>query len=419
MAEAVAPAAPESTHLCASPGCGKPASLACPTCLKLGMTPPSRFCGQECFKANWGLHKGVHKEAREAAKADPRNMPPEFRAYRFSGKLRPCQVTERLTVPPEIQKPDYASHPKGKSAEEERDKLSRDVIPVYTAEQIEGIRAACRIGREVLDIAGRAVAVGVTGDELDKIVHNETVKRGAYPSPLNYYLFPKSVCTSVNEVICHGIPDQRPLEDGDIVNIDVSVFYNGFHGDLNETFFVGNVDEDAVRLVECAYMSLAAAIDASRPGTLYRDLGDRITNVTRSRKCSVVTTYCGHGIGKLFHTAPNVPHYAGNKAKGTMQKGGSGEGSSPLFFLLSCFSPHPTLHFIHTGHIFTIEPMINLGKKDDVLWPDNWTAVTADGSRSAQFEHTMLVTETGVELLTGRIGEPTDRIFWTREKFQR
>jgi len=248
-------------------------------------------------------------------------MPPEFKGYRFSGKLRPWRVTEKSEIPSGIQCPDYATHPRGVSKEEEEDKKNREVIPVYTAEQIEGIRAACRIGREVLDLAGKAVAVGVTGDDLDKIVHEETVKRGAYPSPLNYYLFPKSVCTSVNEVICHGIPDMRPLEDGDIVNIDISVFYNGYHGDLNETFFVGNVDEDAVRLVECAYMALSAAIDAARPGTLYRELGDRITSVTRAKKCSVVTTYCGHGIGKLFHTSPNVPHYAGNKAKGTMQKG--------------------------------------------------------------------------------------------------
>ena len=317
-------------QLCCSPGCGKPASLACPTCLKLSL-PPSRFCGQECFKASWNDHKLLHKDvraARDAVKGDPRSMPSTFRDYRFTGKLRPCSVTERSEVPAGIQRPDYASDPAGKSREEENDKRNRDVIPVYTAEQIAGIRAACIIGREVLDIAGNAVAIGVTGDALDKIVHEETIKRGGYPSPLNYYLFPKSVCTSVNEVICHGIPDMRPLEDGDIVNIDVSVYYNGYHGDLNETFFVGNVDEDAVRLVECAYMSLSAAIDAARPGTLYRDLGDRITSVTRANKCSVVTTYCGHGIGKLFHTSPNVPHYAGNKAKGTMQKG--------WFVLLRC-----------------------------------------------------------------------------------
>lgn len=311
-------------HICCTPGCGKPANLACPTCLKLQL-PPSRFCGQECFKANWNDHKSIHKEvraARDAVKGDPTKMPTEFRNYKFSGPLRPSKVTARSTVPDNIARPDYASHDKGISMEEEADKRKRsDGIPEYTAQEIEGIRAACRIGREVLDIAGNAVAVGVTGDDLDKIVHEETVKRGGYPSPLNYYLFPKSVCTSVNEVICHGIPDTRPLEDGDIVNIDISVYYNGFHGDLNETFLVGNVDEASVRLVECAYQSLSAAIDGCRPGVLYRELGDRITSVTRAAKCSVVTTYCGHGIGRLFHTSPNVPHYSGNKAKGTMKKG--------------------------------------------------------------------------------------------------
>lgn len=370
-----------SLHTCASPGCGKPAKLACPTCLKLGMS--TRFCGQDCFKASWNDHKSVHVSADTPSAV--------FKNYKYTGMLRPWRVTKQRTVPEEILRPDYANHPGGESLEEQNSKRTMPGIPVYSEEEIAGIRAACRIGREVLDIAGNAVAVGVTGDELDRIVHDETVKRGAYPSPLNYYRFPKSVCTSVNEVICHGIPDERPLQDGDIVNIDVSVFYNGYHGDLNETFFVGNVDKDSVRLVECAYNALSAAINASRPGTLYKDLGEHINNVVKAAKCSVVTTYCGHGIGKLFHTAPNVPHYSNNKAKGTMQK----------------------------GHIFTIEPMINLGQYRDVLWPDNWTAVTADGSRSAQFEHTMLVTDTGVELLTGRIGEPADRIVWTREKFQR
>lgn len=249
-----------------------------------------------------------------------------------------------------------------------------------------------RVGREVLDVASRAVAVGVTCDEIDRIVHEETIRRDAYPSPLNYYEFPKSVCTSVNEVICHGIPDFTELRDGDIVNIDISVYFRGFHGDLNETLLVGAVDADTKRLVRCAYESLAGAVDMVRPGTLYRDLGARITAVTEAAGCSVVTTYCGHGIGQLFHTNPNVPHYAKNKAKGAME----------------------------VGHVFTIEPMVNLGVSADVLWPDNWTAVTKDGSRSAQFEHTMVVTATGCELLTGRVGEATDRLAdWSDDMFQR
>jgi methionyl aminopeptidase len=387
---------PKPTNICASEGCEKEAKLACPTCIKLG-APPTRFCDQDCFKKSWNSHKGIHasiREAREAAiAADPTAMPREFRnpPYMFSGPLRPWKVTEKSVVPEGIEKPDYADHPDGRSAQEEQDKRNRDVIVTYTSEEIEGIRRACVIGREVLDIAGRAVRIGITADELDKIVHDETVKRGAYPSPLNYYNFPKSVCTSVNEIICHGIPDCRPLEDGDIVNLDISVYKDGYHGDLNETFFVGNVDEDSVRVVQCAYECLQNAINTVKPGVLYRTLGEQIHNVAKKHKCSIVKTYCGHGIGKLFHTTPNVPHYAGNKAKGTMK----------------------------VGHVFTIEPMINLGQSGDVTWPDGWTACTIDGKRSAQFEHTMVVTETGCELLTGRPGEPKDHILWTREKFQR
>eukprot|EP01034_Spumella_vulgaris_P022280 gene22280-28396_t len=319
--------------------------MACPTCLKLGI-PPS--------------------------------------------PLRPCQKTAKRTVPDHIARPDYADHPSGFPLGEQEDKKNL-TIKVYTPEEILGIREACRIGREVLDIGGRAVRVGVTCDEIDRIVHEATIERNAYPSPLNYHMFPKSLCTSVNEVICHGIPDMRELREGDIVNLDISVYKDGFHADLNETFMVGVVDEKSYNLVKCAYDSLAAAIALVRPGTMYRDLGEAIHNVTQAAKFSIVTTYCGHGIGRLFHTTPNVPHYAKNKAKGTMQP----------------------------GHIFTIEPMINTGGYRDVLWPDNWTAATADGSRSAQFEHTMLVTETGVELLTARIGEPLDRLLWTKDKFQR
>lgn len=318
-------------------------------------------------------------------------MPNEFRGFHFTGSLRPYQKTPKRVVPDHIPRPDYADHPKGCSLSEMDDKKNL-TIRVYTPEEIAGIREACRIGREVLDLGGLAVRAGVTCDEIDRVVHEATVERGAYPSPLGYYLFPKSLCTSVNEIICHGIPDLRPLQEGDIVNLDVSVFKDGFHADLNETFMVGAVDERSYNLVKCAHDCLAAAIAMVRPGTMYRDLGEAISNVSRAAKCSIVTTYCGHGIGRLFHTtAPTVPHYAKNKAKGTMQP----------------------------GHIFTIEPMINTGGHRDVLWPDNWTAATADGSRSAQFEHTMLVTETGVELLTARIGEPTDRIVWDKEKFQR
>ena len=190
-------------------------------------------------------------------------------------------------------------------------------------------------------------------------------------------------------MICHGIPDKRPLRDGDIVNIDVTVYIGGFHADLNETFLVGAVDEAGRKLVRAAYECLQVAVEMCRPGTAYCDLGREINRRARQDGLSVVRTYCGHGIGQLFHTAPNVPHYAKNKARGTMKK----------------------------GHIFTIEPMINERSWGNKTWPDNWTAVTSDGGRSAQFEHTLLVTEDGVEILSAREGET--RMAWADDKFQR
>jgi len=370
--------------------------MSCPTCLKLGLEA-SRFCSQECFKGFWAEHKAVHAAAKQAIKAQQAAAQKEasieaaFKNFRFSGPLRPAKVTPYRPVPEHIPRPDYADHPQGQSISEIQDKTTNNTIKVYTDKELEGVRNACRIGREVLDAAGAAVAVGVTCDELDRIVHEATVARNAYPSPLNYYNFPKSVCTSVNEVICHGVPDLRPLEDGDIVNIDVSVFVGGYHADLNETFMVGKQSEESFKLVRCAFECLQVAVAECRPGTLYKDVGTAITKRALKDKCSVVRSYCGHGTGVLFHTQPNVPHYAKNKAKGTMQ----------------------------VGHIFTIEPMINLGSADDIIWPDNWTAPTADGKRSAQFEHTMVVTETGVELLTARKGEPTDKMVWNDATFQR
>lgn len=202
----------------------------------------------------------------------------------------------------------------------------------------------------------------------------------SYPSPLNYCHFPKSVCTSVNEVICHGIPDHRPLEDGDILNIDVTLYHGGFHGDLNETYYVGEAatkNPDNVRVVEASRQCLEEAIKLVKPGALFRDYGNIIEKVAKGHNCQVVKTYCGHGIHSLFHCAPNVPHYAKNKAVGEAKP----------------------------GMCFTIEPMITLGTYRDQTWPDDWTSVTKDGSRTAQFEHTLLVTETGVEVLTARFDD--------------
>uniref|UniRef100_A0A914DZX0 Methionine aminopeptidase n=1 Tax=Acrobeloides nanus TaxID=290746 RepID=A0A914DZX0_9BILA len=237
------------------------------------------------------------------------------------------------------------------------------------------MRVAGRLGREVLDEAARAIAPGVTTDEIDRVVHEACIERECYPSPLGYYKFPKSVCTSVNEVICHGIPDMRPLENGDLCDVDVTVYHRGFHGDLNETFFVGDkVSEDKRKLVQVTYECLQQAIELVRPGVKFRDIGNVIQKHANANGYSVVKRYCGHGIHRLFHTAPNVPHYAKNKAVGVMK----------------------------AGNTFTIEPMINMGLAGDDHWPDDWTAVTIDGKPSAQFEQTLLVTETGCDILTER-----------------
>lgn len=362
-------------RVCETTSCNNEAKLQCPTCIKLGIQG-SFFCNQECFKSFWSEHKKVHKKAKaesqqERSVLDDPNSP--FAGFRFTGSLRPGKVTPMRIVPDHIPRTDYAVHPNGEPLSEKQLRGNTS-IKVLTEEEQEGVRVAARLGREVLDIAAKAIDVGVTTEEIDRIVHEACIDRNCYPSPLNYYCFPKSCCTSVNEVICHGIPDSRKLEDGDIVNVDITVYYNGYHGDLNETFFVGNVDERSKKLVRVSYECLDLAIKEVKPGVRYRDIGSVIQKHAQSNGFSVVRSYCGHGIHQLFHTSPSVPHYAKNKAVGIMKP----------------------------GHCFTIEPMINEGTWRDEMWPDKWTAVTEDGKRSAQFEHTLLVTETGCEILTKR-----------------
>lgn len=351
-------------------GCGENATLQCPTCKKLGL-PASHFCNQACFKTSWGNHKLKHKQ-QKAVLETITNGGALYPGYSYTGPLRPhIKAPRRTDLPKNIEKPDYSEDGKPVSEIESR---GIGQIRVLNAEEIAGMRLAGKLGREVLDVAAKMVRVGVTCQEIDDAVFEACVERECYPSPLNYRGFPKSCCTSVNEVICHGIPDTRPLEDGDILNIDITVYKNGFHGDLNETFLVGNVDEAGRKLVEASYESLSRAIEQVKPGAKYRDIGGVIQKYINSCGFSVVRSYCGHGINQLFHTAPSVPHYAKNKAIGIMKP----------------------------GHCFTIEPMINEGVWRDNLWPDDWTAVTADGKRSSQFEHTLLVTETGVDILTAR-----------------
>ena len=353
------------SKVCLTPDCGKPATLQCPTCKKLGKNSP--FCSQECFKTSWNIHKLAHIAAQPQPAS---SIPSRFGGFHFTGPLRPTHLTPKRQVPKEIPPPDYAQNG---IPESERIAKSSTSIEIKTPEQIEGMRKVCKLAREVLDLAASHIKPGITTDELDEIVHKACIERNSYPSPLNYRGFPKSVCTSVNEVICHGIPDQRPLEEGDIVNIDVTLYHNGYHGDLNATYPVGKIDDKYKKLIKAAKDSLDEAVSICKPGVLYRDAGNVISKVVNKQNFSVVRSYCGHGIGELFHTTPNVPHYQKNKAVGVMKP----------------------------GHTFTIEPMINEGTWKDVLWPDEWTSCTADGKRSAQFEHTLLITEDGVEVLTG------------------
>ncbi|KYQ90527.1 methionine aminopeptidase 1 [Tieghemostelium lacteum] len=364
---------------CSYPACEKEAKLQCPTCLKLKIDNNSHFCSQECFKTFWPIHKLLHEpKATVSADGGTINTPAttnnlaRFKGYKFTGPLRPEKVFPQRTVPSHIQKPDYAddSIPHSERASDRRNAS----IVEHTAEEIECIRECAKLAREVLDIAGDAAKVGMTTEELDTIVHNAAIERNAYPSTLNYYKYPKSCCTSVNEVICHGIPDARKLRDGDILNVDITLYYKGFHIDHNEMYLIGNVDEAGKKLVRYAYECLDKAIAMCKPGVLYRELGNVISKHANEGGFSVVKNFCGHGIGRLFHCNPSVPHYARNKAQGVMKP----------------------------GHVFTIEPMINEGTWKEDMWPDDWTAVTLDGKRSAQFEHTLLITETGVEVLTAR-----------------
>lgn len=365
---------------CDTPGCNNAAKLQCPTCIKLNI-PGSFFCSQDCFKGSWKTHKILHKIAKgEGNESQKDGLFEPWPHFRFTGKLRPYPQTPKKLVPLSIPRPDYADHPTGAPLSELAVKGSAQ-IKVLSDEEIEGMRVACKLGREVLDEAAKAIADGVTTDEIDRIVHEACVERECYPSPLNYYEFPKSCCTSINEVICHGIPDLRPLRDGDICNVDVTVYHRGFHGDLNETFLIGDVSDIGKKLTKVTWECLEKAIEAVTPGEKYREIGNIIQKHAQSNGFSVVKSYCGHGIHKLFHTTPNIPHYAKNKAVGVMKP----------------------------GHCFTIEPMISQGTWKDEMWPDSWTAVTTDGLLSAQFEQTLLVTDTGVEILTKRLannGQP-------------
>ncbi|GGK61245.1 type I methionyl aminopeptidase [Ornithinimicrobium pekingense] len=278
--------------------------------------------------------------------------------------LAPGVVSPRLPVPASIARPEYVDRPAPApfSGSEVKD-----------AETIERMRVAGRIAAQALQLCGEMVRPGVTTDAIDRAGHEFLLDHGAYPSTLGYRGYPKSLCTSVNEVICHGIPDDRELQEGDICNIDITAYVGGVHGDNNATFLCGEVAEETRLLVERTQEALMRAIRAARPGREINVIGRVIESYARRFGYGVVRDYTGHGVGEAFHSGLVIPHYDAAPAYDTL---------------------------IEPGMTFTIEPMLNLGTPEWVEWDDGWTVLTADGRPSAQFEHTILITDDGAEILT-------------------
>ena len=286
---------------------------------------------------------------------------------KLEGRVLQGVVTPMRSVPDHIPHPPYAETGEYDAWDEGR---------IKSPETIEAMRHSGKVAAEVLRLAGEMVAPGVTTEEIDVMVHEAFIERGAYPSTINYHGYPKACCTSINEVICHGIPDSRPLQDGDICNIDVTGWVGGVHGDTNATFFVGDVDPESRKLVQVTEECMWYGIEAAKAGRPLSDIGRAIQQHARRHKYGVVEAFVGHGIGQQFHTDIQVLHYDDGRPTVTMEP----------------------------GMTFTIEPMITLGKINFKVWDDQWTAVTSDGRNTAQFEHTILVTDGEAEVLTGGEG---------------
>ncbi len=281
-----------------------------------------------------------------------------------SGSLTPGVVSKALSVPSNIVRPEYV----GKKAPAEWTGGH-----VKSADQIEKIRTAGKLAAQAIKLAGSSIKVGMSTNELDVIVHDFLISNGAYPSTLGYRGFPKSCCTSVNEIICHGIPDDLEIQDGDIVNIDVTAYLDGFHGDSNQTFKVGNVSEEVSLLVDRTKESLDRAIASVMPGRPINVIGRTIESYAKRFGYGVVRDFTGHGIGEAFHSGLVIPHY----------------DAAPLYS-----------NTMEVGMVFTIDPMLTLGTHEWDMWPDGWTVSTKDKSITAQFEHTLVVTESGAQILT-------------------
>ena len=280
-----------------------------------------------------------------------------------NGHLLPGRISPARGVPKHIERPEYVGR---------REPSPFTGSDVYAPDAIELIRASGTLAAEAIALVGANIRPGVTTDELDGIAHDYLIEQDAYPSTLGYRGFPKSLCSSINEVICHGIPDDTVLEDGDIINIDITAFKNGVHGDSNRTFIVGEVRPEVVELVDRTEESLRRGIKAIAPGRQVNVIGRAIESYAKRFGYGVVRDFTGHGVGEAFHSGLIIPHYD------------TAEFSTPM----------------EPGMVFTVEPMLTLGTHEWDLWADEWTVTTRDKSMSAQFEHTLVVTESGADVLT-------------------
>jgi methionyl aminopeptidase len=282
-----------------------------------------------------------------------------------------------LTVPDHIPRPNWADTGVPVMWDEPR---------IKSPEIVERMRHAGKVAAEILRLTGEFLKPGIDTDEVDAYAHQLYIERDAYPSTLNYHGYKKSLCSSANEVICHGIPDSRVMQDGDIMNLDITAFVGGVHGDTNATFFVGDVDPQSRELVRITEECTWKGIEAVKPGRPLSDIGRAIEEHAKANRLGVVKAFVGHGIGEQFHTDIQVLHYY--DSRGSM--------------------------IMRPGMTFTVEPMITLGTWQHKMWDDDWTAVTADGKRTAQYEHTLLVTDDGVDVLTGGDGAVSPTAPWHR-----
>jgi len=309
---------------------------------------------------------GILKIANDSFKT-PNASFSVLRHLRSYEEVRPEIVKGSRKIPKHIKQPEYASTPYGVPPPVTKQ------IEIKTPDQIARMRDSCLLVRDVMDSALAIIRPGLTSDELDAFIHDAIVSRDAYPSPLQYRNYPRSTCISVNNVVCHGIPDSRAFRDGDLVSVDITAFLNGYHGDHCRTFLVGDVDPSGQRLVQGAERCRDAGVAVCGPGVSFNEIGQVVEELATSLGFTLVPYFNGHGIGEYFHGPPDIKHYANDSPRQLM-------------------SP---------GMTFTVEPVVCEGNGDEIrILDDGWTAVTIDGTRAAQFEHTVLITTTGVEILT-------------------